>query len=148
MKGGSIMHIRIPFLAVLIITVFQLAVYGIQNNEHSTKGLDEVLTVPLDNITEISMTNLSRRQRNTTDPEQIQAFVSFLNQFQYKRLRNDETSYMPNRTMTINFYSDDEMDFIIPYEQEVFITHKVYIVKNGPIRESELVELFLSLPED
>lgn len=140
------MHIRIPFLAVLIITIFQITVYGIQNNEHSTKDLNEILTVQLDNITEISMTDLSGHQRHTKDPKQIKAFVNYLNQFQYKRLMNDQTAYMPNRTMTIDFYTGNEMDFIIPYGKEALISHKVYSVKNGTIEEDELIEMFLLLP--
>lgn len=140
------MHTRIPFLAVLIITVFQLAVYGIQNNEHSTKDLNDILNVDLNNITEISMTDLSANQRNTTDPEQIKAFVDYLNQFKYKRLRNDQTNFMPDRTMTINFYTNSGMDFFIPYGNEVLLTHKIYRVQHGPIDEDELMDIFNLLP--
>lgn len=142
------MHTRIPFLAVLIITVFQLAIYGIQNNEHSPKDLNEILTVELDNITEISITNLAAQQRNTTDPKQIEAIIKYLNQFKYQRLRNDQTTFMPDRTMTINFYADGEMDFFIPYGKEVLLTHRIYRVKNGIIEEDELIELFFLLPKN
>ncbi|MGM8365647.1 hypothetical protein ACLIBG_09205 [Virgibacillus sp. W0181] len=139
------MHIRIPFLAVLIITIFQLTVYGIQNNEHSAKDFNEIMTVQLDNITEISMIDLSGEQRCTKDPKHIKAFVNYFNQFQYKRLRNDQTAFMPKRTMTINFDTGDDIDFIIPYGNEVFISHKTYSIRNGTIEQDELLEMFLLL---
>lgn len=141
------MHIRIPFLAVLIISIFQITLYGIQNNEHSTKELNEILNVQMNNITEISMTDLSGNERHTKDPKQIKVFVNYLNQFQYKRHMDDQTSYMPNRIITINFHTDDEMDFIIPYGNEVLISHKVYSVKNGIIENDKLIEMFSLLPE-
>lgn len=141
------MYIRIPFLAVLIITIFQLIVYGIQNNEHSAKDFNEILNVGVDDITEMSMIDLSGKQRETKSSEHIEAFVSYFQQFQYKRLRNDQTAYMPNRTMSINFYADDEIEFIIPYGKEIFISNKVYYIKKGTIEQDDLLKMFRSLPE-
>lgn len=141
------MYTRLPFLAVLIISIFQITLYGIQNNEHGVKEFNEILTVQVDHITEISMTDLSGEERRTRNPKQIEAFIDYFNQFQYKRLRNDQTAHMPNRTMTINFYDGDEIDFIIPYGQEVFVSHKVYRIKRSTIDQDDLLEMFLLLPE-
>lgn len=141
------MYTRLPFLAVLIISIFQITLYSIQNNEYGVKEFNEVLTVQVEHVTEISMTDLSGEERRTKHPKQIEAFIRYFNQFQYKRLRNDETAYMPNRTMTINFYDGDEIDFIIPYGQEIFVSHKVYSVKKSTINPDELLDMFLLLPE-
>lgn len=142
------MHIKIPFLAVLIITVFQLTLYGIQNNKYSSKDLDEILTVNLDNVTEVSITDLDGAERHTTNPKQIDAIVDYFNQFEYQRLMNDQTAFMPERTMTINYYVGKEMNFMIPYGKEAFIDHRVYSVKGGTIDQATLLEMFQSMPED
>lgn len=142
------MHIRIPFLAVLLISIFQLTIYGLQNNEYSKKELDEILTVSFDDVTEISMTDLAGNERRTTNPEQIKTFLQYLDQFKYKRLMNDETTYMPMQTMSIYLYADEDIEFIIPYGKEALITHKVYSVKDGTIEQADLLELFNSLPDD
>lgn len=145
-KGGPFMHIRVPFLAVLVISIFQLAVYGIQNNEYSKKDFDEIFILQLDDITELSMTNLSGQRRSTKDPEQILSFLNYFDQFQYQRLMDDQTAFMPKRVFSISFYAGDEVEFIIPYGNEALVTHKVYSVKSGEIEQEKLLEMFLSLP--
>src|SRR5690625_6239179 len=141
------MHIKVPFLAVLIISIFQTTLYGIQNNHYSRKDFNEILTVQPENITEIRISNFSGHGRHTTDPEQIKDIFNYFNQFQYQRLRNDQTAFMPKRTMMINIYAGENIDFIIPYGKEAFINHKVYRVKNGVIEQDLLLEIFHSLPD-
>lgn len=139
------MHIKVPFLAVLFITIFQLTVYGLQNNAHSTKDFDDVLTVNQDDISEIQMSDLSGRVHRTKDPKQMNDIIDFFNQFQYQRLRDDQTSYMPMKTMMITIHDEDQTVFIIPYGEEILINHKVYKIKNGSIEQDELLDLLDAL---
>lgn len=139
------MHIKVPFLAILFISIFQLTVYGIQNNDYSEKDFDEILAVHQDNILEIKISGFSGRVHHTKDPEQIRYILNYFNQFQYQRLRNDQTSYMPNKTLMISIYGEYQTDFIIPYGKEVLVSHKVYRIKNGTIEQDVLLEIFDSL---
>src|SRR5699024_8817124 len=114
---------------------------------YSEKDLDDILTVQQDAITEIQMIDLSGQMRYTKDSEQITSILHYFNQFQYKRLRNDQTAFMPDHTMMIHLYSGDEHDFIIPYGDEAMVSHKVYSIKNGVIKQDELLQIFQSLTE-
>src|SRR5690625_4350158 len=108
------MHIKVPFLAILFLSVFQLTIYAIQNNKDSKKDFKEVLAVDQETILEIQMSDFSGNVHHTKDPEQIREILDYFNQFEYQRLRNDQTSYMPNKTMMISMYDEDQIDFIIP----------------------------------
>src|SRR5699024_12806733 len=124
------MHIKVLFLAVLIISIFQITLYGIQHNEHSKKEFSEIVSVQPDNISEIQLTDLSNHTHQITDPKQMKQLINYFNEFEYQRLRNDQTGYMPMRTMMI--YMDDvkKTDFIIPYGKEVRSIHKQYRIKD------------------
>jgi|SRR5699024_1041675 len=135
------MHIKVPFLAILIISVAQLTVYGIQNNNYSKKDFDEVVNVEQDDISEIQIRDLAGIEHKTDNPEQIKEIIDYFDQFQYQRLRNDQTSFMPMKTMMINMEDSHQSDFIIPYDQEVLISHKVYRVKNGTIDQDMLLKM-------
>jgi|SRR5690625_284243 len=135
------MHMKVPFLAVFIISIFQLTIYGIQNNHYSPKDFTEVLTVHQDDITEIQIRDLSGQVHDTKNPEQIREILAYFNQFQYQRLRNDQTAFMPNKTMMISMQDDQQTDFIIPYGKEAMISQKVYRIKNGTIEQDVLLEM-------
>lgn len=132
------MHIKVPFLAVFFISIFQIIVYGIL----STESFDEVLAVDRDNVAEIQIIDFSDQVHHIKDPEQIRNILDYFNQFEYQRLSNDQTSYMPNNTMMISVYDEYQTDFIIPYGKEVLISHKVYRIKNGSIEQDVLLNLF------
>src|SRR5699024_7353134 len=135
------MHIKVLFLAVLIISIFQITLYGIQHNEHSKKEFSEIVSVQPDNISKIQLTDLSNHKHQITNPKQMKQLINYFNQFEYQRHRNDQTGYMPIRTMMIYMDDGEQTDFIIPYGKEVLISHKTYMITGVDIDKRELVKI-------
>lgn len=135
------MHIKVPFLAVLFISLFQLSVYAVQNDEYSAKSFTEVFPLKQTDVSEIKVDDYANRTYSIQNREQIEDVLRYFNQFQYKRLRNDQTSFMPDNTLMIHFDDGKHTAFIIPYEKEVMINNKVYKLQNGTLDENKLLEL-------
>jgi len=136
------MRININVLVIIIISIVQLGIYGHLHGEQRLRDFSETITVKKDAITEIKVSNLSGEYRSLTDEEQIDSVIVYFNQFNYKRLVNDQTSYMPTRTIMIYLRDDNNENFIIPYGKEVMINHKVYQVKGGELDEQFLLMIY------
>src|SRR5690625_1118607 len=108
------MHTKIPFLVVFVISIFQIIVYAVLNYEE----FNEILAVDADQVVEIEISDLSSQIHSAKDPEQIKNILDYFNEFEYQRLLNDQTAYMPMNTMMINVYDGEQHDFIIPYGDE------------------------------
>jgi|SRR5690625_1998203 len=134
------MHTKIPFLVVFFLSILQIIVYAVLNYEE----LDEILNVNTDKVVEIEVSDLSNQIHSTKDPEQIENILAYFNEFEYQRLLDDQTAYMPMNTMMINMYDGEQHDFIIPYGDEVLVSHKVYQIKNGPIEEEVILDMMSS----
>src|SRR5699024_3717148 len=104
--------------SIILITVVVIAFY---QSDYRTNPLDDIVNVDPANVTKVSLNSpfLNTRFRSTTDPEKINTLVHYLEQAGYKRLKNDQSSYMPTRARMIYLYGDEKVDFIIPYEKEV-----------------------------
>lgn len=137
------MHIKVPFLAVLLVTLIQLATYALQHNAYSAKSADEVLLSDENKITEVQLIDLSGKTHETNNPEVIKKVRSYLGEVEYVRLRNDQTFYMPMRTMTLRLFDGENTDLIIPYGQEAFINHKVYRIKKGTLEGETIYKFFI-----
>src|SRR5699024_8431184 len=124
-------------LTVFFISILQIIVLAIVSYEE----LDEILTVNPDSILEIEITDFSSQVHSIKDPEQIREIVDYLNQFEYQRLVNDQTDYMPMNKMIVTVYDGQRSDFIIPYGNEALISHKVYQIRNGPIEPDVLLRM-------
>ncbi|GAA0301539.1 hypothetical protein GGQ92_001351 [Gracilibacillus halotolerans] len=111
------------------------------------KKLAETLTVKTDNITHLKITNLAGEYRTTTDPQQIQYLIDYLNTMTYKRLVDDQTAFMPTRTIIIYLFEGEKVDFIIPYGQEAMINRKVYQIEDGYIESNFLADFHDALLE-
>jgi hypothetical protein len=136
------MHTKVPFLVVFFLSIFQLIVYAVLDYEE----FEEVVTVDPEQVTEIEISDLSNQVHSTKDPEKIKNILDYLREFEYRRVPDDQTAYMPMNTMMINVYDGEQHDFIIPYGDEVLISHKIYQIPNGPIEESVLLDMMN--PED
>lgn len=135
------MHIKVPFLAVLFISLFQLSIYAVQNDEYSAKSFTEVFPLKQTDVSEIKVDDYANRTYSIQDREQIEDVLQYFDQFQYKRLRNDQTSFMPDNTLMIHFDDGEHTAFMIPYEKEVMMNNKVYKLQNGTLDENKLLEL-------
>lgn len=135
------MHIKVPFLAVLFISLFQLSVYAVQNDEYSAKSFTEVFPLNQTEVSEIKVDDYANRTHSIQGTTQIEEILQYFDQFQYKRLRNDQTSFMPDHTLMIQFDDGEHTAFMIPYEKEVMINNKVYKLQNGKLAENKLLEL-------
>lgn len=143
------MHMKVPFLAILFLSVFQLTVYAIQNNDYSRKSFDEVLGVDPDSIIEIQMIDYSGIVHHTKEPEEIREILHIFNQMEYQRLRSDQTSYMPRKTVTISLFDENKQsDFLIPYGKETIIGHNVYRIRNGTIGQDVMLQILDTLQEN
>jgi hypothetical protein len=134
------MHTKIPFLVVFFLSILQIIVYAVLSYEE----FDEILTVNTDKVVEIEISDLFNQIHSTKDPEQIENILDYFNEFEYQRLLDDQTAYMPMNTMMINMYDGEQHDFIIPYGNEVLVSHKIYRIQNGPIEEDVLLDMMPS----
>lgn len=94
-----------------------LGIYGTLYREHRTRKLSETLTIDFNSVTEIELSNLTGNYRSTNDKEVIHLILDYLSQAQYKRLINDQITYMPKRASIIYIYNNDQSNFIIPYRK-------------------------------
>src|SRR5699024_8715527 len=136
------MHIKIPFLAVLIISIIQITFYGLENNNYSKKNFDEIIDMAPEDIIEISLTDLEKQEHKLTSQKHIDKVLRYFSQFNYQRLRNDETSYMPMQTMMLTIRTEDQNYYLIPYQKEILLDYKTYKVHYGLIDDADLYELF------
>lgn len=111
----------------------------------SYKNLDEIMDVHPENVTRITLSNYTGDYRTTTDPDKIEEFVRHLKRLQYKRLSNDQTSYMPMLANIIYLTDGVNEDFIVPYGQEAMISYKVYQMKGGSIDQTYILDFYNSL---
>src|SRR5690625_14380 len=141
---------RYHFIAVLFsVIVITVAVFAFYKSDYRTKPLQDVVTVDPQEVTEVSLNSpyLNTGFHSTTDPQKINILIHYLKDTGYQRLNNDQSSYMPTRAAMIYLYENDKTDFLIPYEKEVMINHKVYRVKNQDIDNQFLQDFYLSLEE-
>ena len=136
------MHIKVPFLAVLFMSLFQLSVFAVENDEYSAKNFSEIFPLNQADISEITVDDYSSRTHSIKDKARIEEVLHYFDQFQYKRLRNDQTSFMPDNTLMIHFDDGERTTFIIPYKKEMMLDNKVYKLKGGELSEEKLLDLF------
>ncbi|WP_373894847.1 hypothetical protein ACUL41_16785 [Virgibacillus natechei] len=135
----------IPFLFI-ITTLFSIVVFVIAYSNY-TKELDDTLDVNPEAVTKITIaiSENTDQYKSTKDQEKINRLMNYLNQLSYQRLSGDQTSYMPMQASIIYFFENEKQSFMVPYETEAMIDHKVYKIKNGNIEETLLEEFYHSI---
>lgn len=142
-------NIYILLSVIFSITIATIAILGFNNSDYRTRDLDAISRVDLDQITKVSLNSTFHNSsfRSTTNQKEIEFLVNHLVEAEYKRLLDDKSSYMPERAGMIYLYENDKADFIIPYETEAMINHKVYRLKHSTIDNNFLEEFYSSLNE-
>src|SRR5699024_12791413 len=105
------MHIKVPFLAVLFISLFQLSVFAVENDEYSAKNFSEIFPLNQADISEITVDGYSSRTHYIKDKARIEEVLHYFDQFQYKRLSKDQTTFKPDNTLMIHFEDDEDNTF-------------------------------------
>src|SRR5690625_3692010 len=98
-------------LIILIVSFAQLLMLSQQRGEYRVRDFDETLQVKIENIEEIEMSNFEGDYARTNEDEIIKDLIDYLGEFQYKRLVNDETTYMPLKTRMIYFHDESTSSF-------------------------------------
>lgn len=111
------------------------------------KSLADTLSIEPEKVDKIMISDLESvgEYKSTTDPDKIHQFINYLNQLSYTRLPADQTAYMPRKATIIYLYDQDKQDFIVSYETEAMIDHKVYEINHGKIENSFLSDYYKSL---
>ncbi|WP_163971513.1 hypothetical protein [Oceanobacillus halotolerans] len=130
---------------IFLIVLFVLTPLAMQIPT-GTKNLADTFDINPKNITKLTLNiPYQNNYKSTTDKKKINAFIHYFNQVTYDRLRGDVTAYMPTKASIIYVYGNDKSDFIVPYEKEVMISHKVYKVENGVIENDFIIKFYNSL---
>lgn len=132
-------------LLLLIVSLVQLLMLSHQRGEYRVRDFGETLQVNIENIEEVEMSNFDGDYLQTKDNQIIISLINYLDEFQYKRLVNDETSYMPLKTRMIYIHDGNTSSFIIPYGNEVMIDNRVYVVKKGPMNEEVFANIYTNM---
>lgn len=132
---------------VIMIVIIIAAVYANTNSDYKKKGFAETLEINPEDITSVTLDSIvSKGQyRSTNDKDKINSLIHYLNQVEYERLSDDQPSYMPMKASIIYLYENDKSDFIVPYETGAMISHKVYQIKNGKIKDNFLTKFYQTL---
>src|SRR5690625_951231 len=134
-------------LLLLIVSLVQLQMLSQQRGEYRVRDFEETLHINIESIEEVEMSNFDGNYVQTKQDEIIKDLINYLGDFQYKRLVNDETSYMPLKTRMIYFHGEGMSSFMIPYGNEVMIDNRVYVVKEGPMEDDFFVSIYTELIE-
>lgn len=134
-------------LLLLIVSLVQLNMLSQQRGEYRVRDFAETLNINIESIEEIEMSNFDGNYVQTKQDEIIKDLINYLGDFQYKRLVNDETSYMPLKTRMIYFHDEDTSSFMIPYGNEVMIDNRVYVVKEGPMEDDFFGSIYTEMIE-
>lgn len=130
---------------IISILIFLIAIYGVWSSDYNEKGLVNTLTIKPEDITHISISNMKGDYKTTYDQEKINTFIYYLERLHYKRLRGDQSAYMPMKARMIYLYAGDTVDFIVPYKTEAMISYKVYQIHGGQIENAFLLDFYNSL---
>lgn len=144
LQPGGVNMKKIILLLIIFLLVMMISVSILHDNE---KTLSETLTVQPEKVDKIMISSQEEigQYKITTNPEQINRLIDYLNQVTYTRLSGDHTSYMPMKATIIYLYEQDKQDFIVPYETEAMINHNVYKINHGKIQNAFLIDYYQSL---
>ncbi|PAV27749.1 hypothetical protein CIL05_20260 [Virgibacillus profundi] len=139
--------VNIMITSIVLVLVLILAVLGFKNSDYRTKTLEETLDVNPENITKVMLSNPINkgRYKSTRNKDKIEIFINHFDQVNFRRLTGDQSTYMPMRASMIYLYEGDKVDFIVPYETEAMISHKVYEIKNGRVRNTFIIDFYNSI---
>ncbi|UJL46691.1 hypothetical protein KFZ58_01660 [Virgibacillus sp. NKC19-16] len=134
----------IPFLFI-ITALFSIWLIVIAYSDY-VKELEDTLHVNPEEVTKITIAiSESTSHKSTRDKEKIISLMDYLSQVGYQRLSGDQTSYMPMKASIIYLFENNKQSFIVPYETEAMIDHKVYKIRNGSIEDTFLEEFYHSI---
>src|SRR5699024_5287006 len=95
-------------------------------------------------ITKLTM-EIGGVSKTTKDKSKINELFEHFNQVEYKRMRGDQTAYMPTKAYIIYLHEGDYSDFIVPYNDEAMISYNVYKIKKDEITYEFLNNYYQSL---
>lgn len=135
--------------SLLIMYVLILVIVGIafQKSDYKVKNFPETLDIHFEDIEKIMISSPLHvgQYKETMKQRDIEQFTTYFDEFKYKRLLNDQTAYMPKKATIIYLYHGSDSDFIVSYENEVMVNHKVYQIIDGPIENNFLIRFYDSL---
>lgn len=135
--------------SLFIMYVLILVIVGIafQKSDYKVKKISETLDIHFEDIEKITISSPLHvgQYKETMKQQDIDQFITYFDQFEYKRLLNDQTAYMPKKATIIYLYHGTHSNFIVSYENEVMVNHKVYQVIEGPIENNFLIHFYDSL---
>ena len=126
-----------------IIIVVTVSILGLKYSGYE-KNFEETLELDKASITKLTM-EIGGVSKTTKDKSKINELFEHFNQVEYKRMRGDQTAYMPTKAYIIYLHEGDYSDFIVPYNDEAMISYKVYKIKKGEITYEFLNNYYESL---
>ncbi|MFB4168492.1 hypothetical protein [Virgibacillus sp. JSM 102003] len=130
---------------IIIIVLTALTAFAMQF-DGSTQRLSETLNVNPDAVTKISLSPPTESNYNsTTDDDKIDEFIHYIEQLNYNKIRGNEPSYLPMTASMIYLYENNQVDFIVSFEDKVMISQQVFEVKNGEISHTFITDYYKSL---
>lgn len=136
-------------LVLLIALIISLLLLANERSDYRVKSLEETVNIDLDTVTKVSLsypTSTDGVYHTTTDLDEIQLLLHYLNGAKYQRLNGDQSSYIPMRASIIYLYTPEEKSsFMVPYGKEAMIDYKVYQIVDGKIEKTFLQEYFHSI---
>lgn len=121
-----------------------LTVYGMK---HTYNNLSDLIEIDIEQITEISISDKHGHHRVTSDQKKIDELLAYLDTFHFKRIRGDQTTYMPMKAPIIYLYTDDTGEFIVPYADEAMVSYKVYKLKPSGMSHVYLQDIYNSIED-
>lgn len=130
-------------ITISIILVVIFSVLGIKYSDYE-KSFEETLTANHKTVFKITM-EIGGVSKSTTNVAKIDELFEYFGNVTYRRMRGDQTAYMPTKAYIIYLHEKDYIDFVVPYNDEAMISYKVYKVKNGEITNDFLTRFYNSL---
>ncbi|WP_139364912.1 hypothetical protein [Sutcliffiella halmapala] len=102
--------------------------------------------IPFTLLTDISSTNTTDDSKVVFDFDQIREIVSYFNQFQYQKMKEQHLTLVPsNQTMYLNIFESEI--FIDTNKNEIIVDTIIYEVLGGNIDYHWLKEIYDSIEE-
>lgn len=109
----------------------------------SEKFID--LTAKPDQITKLELSLPSQgNYKSTTNKAKIRELMDYLNGMDYEKIRG-EPSYLPMKASMLYLHENDQVNFIVLFEDKVLINDIFYRVKYGKIANSYITEFYHSI---
>lgn len=92
------------------------------------KQLEHIIKMDENEIEKISLDIPGHKGelKSTINRKEIDEFITYMNDYSFKKIRGDAQSYMPKLAVIIYIYGNDQESFLVPYGKEMMIDKHVY----------------------